>query len=73
MEFVRGFRLLLSYNNANKRLLEIVYILIVAIMAIGTIVGKYTSLDYVSDNIFGSLVVLFIMGNRNCCRNHLFY
>lgn len=37
-----------------KRLLEIVYILIVAIMAIGTIVGKYTSLDYVSDNIFGS-------------------
>ena len=38
----------------TKRLLEIVYILIIAIMAIGTVIGKYTNLDYVSDNIFGS-------------------
>ena len=48
----------------TKRLLEIVYILIVAIMAIGTVIGKYTSLDYVSDNIFGSwwFILLWAIG-----------
>ena len=33
-------------------------------MAIGTVIGKYTSLDYVSDNIFGSwwFILLWTIG-----------
>lgn len=38
----------------TKKTLEIIYVLLVIVMATGTIIGKYTSLDYVSDNIFGS-------------------
>ena len=48
----------------TKKTLEIVYILLIIVMATGTIIGKYTSLDYVSDNIFGSwwFSLLWAMG-----------
>lgn len=37
-----------------KKILEFLYVLIIVVMAVGTVIGKYTSLDYVLDNIFGA-------------------
>ena len=38
----------------TKKILAVIYILLVIVMAMATILGKYTSLEYVSDNIFGA-------------------
>ncbi|SHF92420.1 cytochrome c-type biogenesis protein CcsB [Prevotella scopos JCM 17725] len=38
----------------TKKILAVIYILLVIVMAMATILGKYTSLDFVSDNIFGA-------------------
>ena len=37
-----------------KKTLQKVYVAIIVVMAVATIIGKYTGLDYVSDNIFGA-------------------
>lgn len=37
-----------------KKTLQKVYVLIIVVMAVATVIGKYTGLDYVSDNIFGA-------------------
>lgn len=38
----------------TKKILAVIYILLVIVMAMATILGKYTSLEYVLDNIFGA-------------------
>lgn len=38
----------------TKKILAVIYILLVIVMAMATILGKYTSLEYVSNNIFGA-------------------
>lgn len=64
MQSTKAHLLLYHLRNAKKKTLEIVYILLIIVMATGTIIGKYTSLDYVSDNIFGSwwFCLLWAMG-----------
>ena len=37
-----------------KKTLQKIYVLIIVVMAVATVIGKYTGLDYVSDNIFGA-------------------
>ena len=37
-----------------KKTLQKIYVLIIVVMAVATVIGKYTGLDYVSDNIFGT-------------------
>lgn len=37
-----------------KKTLQKIYVLIIVVMAVATVIGKYTGLDYVSNNIFGA-------------------
>ena len=37
-----------------KKTLSIVYLLLIALMALGTIVGKYTSVEMAADQFFGA-------------------